>query len=419
MTAAGAAPIVFDRATGVAPGGRALVDSLTALSGVPATEGAWPTYPTTYHPSATTQTAATVVSAKSGEPQTAINIDVRLVPTFQVSGVLTGPEGPAPWHAVHLVPVDTGDAPLVDVSTAVTDADGTFTFYGVPPGQYSARVIRVPWPGAGMEMAIAGGTGAIPHVSTFSRGPIAGPPPPPTEPLLHASQSIVVEDRHIRNVSLTLAEGLRVRGRVVLEGPGPTPSPDQWRTAAVTLVPASGSQDTEMTPHPIAGEGLFTTPGAWPGRYLLSVNPPRGWTLVSATSQGRDISAIAFDLNADVENVVITLTSRSRTVKGSVQVESGFRPSDAVVLIFPVEQEAWVDYGRLGRRVMGVRVLQDGTFSLPALSDGEYHVVAIPDSESYDWQNPATLARLAGVADQIRMQGDGPPALSLRMKRIR
>ncbi len=416
MTATGAAPIVFDRATGVAAGGKSLVDSLSGLSGVPATEGLWPAYPTTYHPSALTQSTATIVRAISGEPQTNINIDVRMVLTVQVSGVLNGPEGPAAWHAVHLLPADTGDTPLVDVSTAVTDADGAFTLYGVPPGQYIARVVRVPVP-QGLEIGVAGGTGAIPYIAMFGRWP-DGVPPPVTEPLLHATQSVSVGDRHVRNLSLTLSEGIRVRGRVVLEGTGPPPAPDAWKTANVSVVAANGREDNAIYPAPLAGEGPFTTPGVWPGKYLLQVTPPRGWSLLRATYQGRDISATAVDLATDIESVVITFINRVRTVKGTVQAESGSKGSEEVVLMFPVEQEGWVDFGRISRRVTSARVAEDGTFSLPAPPDGEYFVVAIRDAESSDWQNPATLAKLAGLADRFRMQGDAPPALSLRLRRI-
>jgi protocatechuate 3,4-dioxygenase beta subunit len=418
MTAMGAAPIVFNRATGVAAGGRALVGSLSGLSGVPATEGAWLTYPTTYYPSALTQNAATIISAVSGEPQTGINVDVRMVPTFQVSGLLTGPEGPAPWHAVHLVHADTGDVPLVDVATAVTDAEGRFTFFGVPSGQYVARVIRVPPPSAPWRMGLAGGTGAIPRVATFGGGPSSGPPTSANEPLLHANADVTVADRHLTTVGLTLAEGPRVRGRLVLEGSGPPPTAEMWKTATVWAAAANGREDSSIFPSPLSGEGAFVTPAVWPGKYLLRVNPPRGWTLLRANYQGRDISSSAVDITADLENVVITLTNRTRTLKGAVQVESGSRGSDAVVLMFPVEPEGWTDFGRVSRTITSSRAADDGSFTLPAPPDGEYYVVAIPDEESDDWQRPATLAKLAGLADRFRMQGDGASALSLRLRRL-
>jgi len=417
MTSLGAAPIVFDRATGVAAGGRALVESLSGISGVPATESAWLAYPTTYHPSAVTQTAATVVRAISGEPQTSVDVHVRMVPTWQVSGVLTGPDGPAPWHGVHLVPADTGDSPLVDVATAVTDAQGAFTFYGVPPGQFIARVIRIPAPGPGLQMGLAGGTGAIPYVTAFGRGPSGGPPTMSNEPLMHVSVDVTVADRHVRDLALTLSPGPRLRGRAVFEGPSPSPSAEQWRLANVSAAAANGREDNAMFPMPFSIDGQFSTPSLWPGKYLLRVTPPRGWFLLRATYQGRDISATPVEITADIDNVVITFTDRPRTLKGTVQVDAGAR-SDATVVVFPVEPEAWVDYGRPGRRVMSARVTETGTFSLTAPADGEYYVMAIPEADTDDWQNPATLAKLAAAAERVRVQGDGPPSLSLRLRRM-
>ncbi len=417
MTAMGTAPIVLDRATGVAAGGRALVDSLSSVSGVPTTENAWLAYPTTYHPSSVTQTAATVVRALSGEPKTSIDVHVRMVPTWQVSGVLMGPDGPAPWHGVHLVPADTGDSPLVDVATAVTDAQGAFTFYGVPPGQYIARVVRIPAPGPGMRMSLAGGTGAIPYVSTFGGGPSTGPPTMSNEPLMHVSMDVTVADRHVRDLALTLSPGPSVRGRAVFEGTSPSPTLDQWRLASVSAAAANGREDSAMFPVPFAADGQFTTPSLWPGKYLLRVTPPRGWFLLRATYQGRDISAMPIEIAADIENVVITFTDRARTLKGTVQADAGSK-ADATVVVFPVEPEAWVDYGRPSRRVISGRVTETGTFSFAAPADGDYYVMAIPEAETGDWQNPATLAKLASAAERVHIQGDGPPSLTLRLRRI-
>jgi hypothetical protein len=158
MTSIGAAPVLFDRATGVAAGGRGLVSSLSNLSGVPLADGGWLAYPTTYHPAAATRTTASVVRVEAGEVRTAVDVQVSLVTTWPVSGVVRDAEGPASWHAVHLLSADAAEMPLIDAATAVTDAQGAFTFHGVPPGQYIARVIRVPWP-EDKDMQMAPGAG--------------------------------------------------------------------------------------------------------------------------------------------------------------------------------------------------------------------------------------------------------------------
>lgn len=419
MTAVGTAPIVFDRATGVARGGRGLVGSLSNVSGVPSGEGAWQTYPTTYHPSATSQSGATIVRAVSGDVHEATDVHVRLVNAWQVSGVLRGPDGPAPWHAVHLVPADTGDTPLVDVGTAVTDARGAFTFYGVPPGQYIARVVVTPKPPGNFRLGLAGGTGAIPYVTSFTGSPSPGPMPVQTDPLLHVSAPVTVGARHVVDLVLTMREGVRVRGRVVFEGAAPQPTPEQIQQLTIQAAPANGRQDSNIFPGRASPDSQFTTSSLWPGRYLIQSSAPPGWSLARAMFQGRDIAVEAVDMTSDLENVVLTFTDKTGTLKGTVQVDSPMRPDEGAVLLFPVDEKAWVDYGRSSRRVTSVRVTENGSFTLPAPPDGDYFVVAIPDAEADDWQNPETLAKLAGMAERVTVRSQAMPPLNVRLRRLR
>src|SRR5262249_8956194 len=163
-----------------------LIRSWFTLPSLPAGDVPWPTYVTTYFPSMTSQASASVVRAVSGQDRSGTDIVVTLTRTFKVSGTVTGPDGPAAFFGVHLVPADGASARLLEGAAAVTDASGAFTFYGVPRGSYIARVVRVPAPTGGWRMGLAGGTGAIPYIATFgsmARGP-SGPPPLPTEPLL-------------------------------------------------------------------------------------------------------------------------------------------------------------------------------------------------------------------------------------------
>jgi hypothetical protein len=266
-------------------------------------------------------------------------------------------------------------------------------------------------------MGLAGGTGAIPYVATFGGGPSSGPPTTSNEPLMHVSVDVTVTDRHVRDLALTMSAGPRVRGRAVFEGTSPAPTSEQWRLANVSAAAASGREDNAVFPSPFAADGQFTSASLWPGKYLLRVTPPRGWFLLRATYQGRDISAMPIEIASDIENVVITFTDRARTVKGTVQADADAK-TDVTVVIFPVEPEAWVDYGRASRRVVSGRVTETGTFSFAAPADGEYYVMAIPEADTDDWQNPATLVKIAAAAERVRIQGDGPPSLLLRVRRI-
>jgi hypothetical protein len=410
---------VFSRATGVTGANRPLVGSLSHLPGMPNEDGTWATYPTTYHPTALTEREATVVSVKSGETREAVDINVRLVPTFQISGVLNDLDGPASWHAVHLIAADTPDRPLVDISTAVTDGTGAFTFYGVPPGQYIARVIRTPYPvGAGARLGLAGGTGAIPFVATVSGGPSSGPPSVPEEPLMHVSEAVTVADRHVRGLALTMAAGPRVRGRVVFEGAAPPPTPEQLARIQVLLLAANGRQDTATLSGSVSADGQFATPSHWPGRYVIRANAPPGWHFKHATYQGRDLADLAFDLNADLTNVVLTFTDKSSRMTGTVEADSGLDVVRAMVVVFPVEPTAWVDYGRTSRRVTGVNVTPSGSFSMPTPPDGDYYILAIPGDRTDDWQNPAVLKTLATLAARLKVSGEALPTQTLRLRRI-
>ena len=321
MTGTGTAPIVLDRATGAVAGSRALVGSLSLLPGLPGQDGAWKVYPTTYHPGSTTRRGARVVRVAAGETRAEADVIVRLTDSWQVSGTLMAPDGPAAWHGIHLVQAETDDSPLVDVSTAVTDQSGGFTFFGVPPGQYIARVVRVPPPaGPGARLGIAGGTGQIPYVANFSPMPTGDAAiPVPAEPLFHASEPVTVGTGHLRDLTVTLRPGPRVTGRAHFEGSAAMPTPAEWRAMTVELQPANGRLDPISSPGRFSEDGRFTTPSLWPGRYLIRAAGPSRWTFKNATVAGREVGYAAIDITADLENVVITFTDKVGEIGGVVR----------------------------------------------------------------------------------------------------
>jgi len=297
----------------------------------------------------------------------------------------------------------------------------------VPPGSYVARVVRVPWPAGGAELGMAGGTGAIPYMTTILRGPPpAGPLPPSTDLLMFGDQPVVVADRHVRQVTISLRAGARVSGRVEFDGSAPRPTAAQLQAAIVRLEPAAGIPTQAGSPvaqdfmsfNGLTAEGQFTTAAVPAGRYLVRPTVPNGWTLKSATYQGRDISETPLDLTADVDGVVIAFTDRASKIEGTVQGLDPKSGAGATVLLFPTDASGWVDYGRTSRRVRTVSTSLTGAFTIPAPPDGDYFLVAIPDEDAADWQNPAVLRKISEIADRIQVRDAQPVARNLQLRRV-
>ncbi len=423
MTATGAAPMDFRPATTAVPGSDLRLSSVLNLTALPPAAGAWTTFTTTYYPSASSIGAATVITTTAGRERTGIDVVLRNQPTWQVSGSVTLPDGSAAVnHAVHLLPAESADTPIVDAGTATTDSRGHFVFYGVPAGQYVARVVRVPLPGAGWQASLCGGTGAISFICTFGQGP--GMPPVPVDPLLYADRPVSVNSRHVADVALTLHPGARISGRAEFEGTAPAPTETQWNAIRVTLDPADGRSAApaggfdNAPPGRFGADGTFQVASSLPGRYLLRVaGLPKDWTLKRAAIQGRDISEQAFDLTQDTSDVILTFTDHASTIEGAVKIDNA-ADTTAVVLVFPSANTAWTDYGRGGRRVNSATV-QNGHFTLPAPPAGDYFLVAVRDDDAADWQSPAFLAKAAPVADRVSVVDGVPLKHDLAVKRVR
>ncbi len=424
MSAVGAAPMTFDAARVRVDGG-AFVTSIFNLSGPPSGDVPWLTYPTTYFPSTTTLGTAQVVEIEAGRERPGVDIAMRPVRTFAVSGTLRIPDGSSPAaHAVHLVAADSPDNAVVDVATAVTDAGGVFTFYGVPACKYIVRIVRTPAAPPGFQAGICGGTGAIQSLCTVALNPAAGPPPVSTDPLLFAEASVTVEDRPIRGVALDMRPGARLSGRAEFVGASKPPAPATLRLTRVILDPAGGQSFKAAGgfEHSFSGsfldDGRFVLPSAWPGRYVVRVeSPPAGWTVQRVIFQGRDVADAPLDLSEDVTDVIVTFTDQVGRLTGTVEAAGGQADRTAAVLLFPSDPARWVDYGRSTRRLRLIPT-SGGSFSTPAPPVGDYLLIALPESQTTDWQNPQFLKRAAALADRIAVRDGQSLTHTLRTRSL-
>jgi hypothetical protein len=356
------------------------------------------TYPTTFHPSATTLVAAGVIKLGVGEERT---VDVQLQPatTTQVSGTAMTPDGPAVNYAVHLVPDFAAHTQVerdFETAVAVTDQRGQFVFPAVAAGSYSVLTWRKPSRNSSLTNAL------------------------PAESALFAEAAVVVEDAPA-TIALALRPGAMLRGRIVLEGTTTQPRPQSflavlgsWFQPPWPLAFNAGPvADTRVT-----ADWEFMREGVPPGRYTPNFpgnfSPPSGWFLKSATVEGRDLlrSPIAID-GQDVSGIVITFTDRPAILSGLVTDAAGRADAAAGVVAFPVDYQSWLENGSPPAVVRAIPVAQTGTYTISDLPPGEYLVAAVGLEMLDDWQ-PAMAKALAGQAKRVTLANGATARVDLR-----
>lgn len=372
-------------------------------------------YAATYYPQTTRIDDSTVITVKGGETQAGIDLSIRAVPGRRVSGRLAGPDAGVGIASLFLVQTIAGE-PIATTTeaaaTAVSDANGAFTFLGVPPGQYALFVMKWPLMGtpAASQMTVIQGPGG-----TTARGVVSAGGNE-IKAAYWAQQSLTVADWDLPDVSVPMQLGLRVAGKVQFEGPGQPPPVARiipfLESTAMWLRPMSFGEGN------VGSDGAFALSGAPAGRYFLTVPAPDGWYTKSAISNGRDFSDLPFDLTADVGDVVVTLSSRGAGVTGTVRDRSSKPESGPGVIVFPVDSRYWVDISAYARRIRQALAGRDGTFSLGDLPAGDYFIVAAPQ-RSIDWSMPRLFERLSQVATRITLAEGERKTVDLQTAQVR
>ena len=392
-------------AAGGSAGGGAMI--ISDSGGAPAgmtEDGRTLHFPTMFYPASTTAAKAQVITLTSGEERTAIDFQLRPVPTSKVSGTMMGPEGPAASLQITMIPTEADElASPIDTLSSSSDRDGRFTFNGVPPGQYILRATRSPRMamGPGETTTIQQGG----NVTVFRTATVSGSAPLPTDPTLWAEMMVSVGGRDLADLTIGLRPGLKVNGMVQFNGTAERPAGDRLPSIALNLEPAESRPGLTGARGRVDPSGTFTTMGVPPGKYFIRViGAPQGWTFHSATVNGRDASVVPIDIDSnDIGGAMIAFTDKPSEFAGDVSADTGL-PETVSVLVFPSDPAAWVGYGSSSRRFSSTRVGKDGKFRIMNLPAGEYFAVAIQDRLANDWQNPRFLESLAPEATRVRVR---------------
>lgn len=380
-------------------------------------------YPTTYYPSAFTAPEASVLTLGSGEERTAIDFQMRPVPTARVAGTVSSAAG-----AVTNVPITlslgVGVADTETVAATLTDGRGGFVFPAVPVGQYTLRILKQPAAPDNRTFSMIQSGSGIAFGTTIVGS--SGPSALPTEPALWATMPLGVGRSDVSNLAVMLQSGPRVTGRIEFEGttekPGPltmvqlrfegeAPRPQPIWMSTVASVPWQIRVDAD---------GTFATQSVPGGKYFIrATGAPPGWSFKSATLNGRDVSEQPFELQSDATGVVITLTDTPIELSGVAKTPAGEPDAEATVVIFPTETQAWNSPAPGTRRFRAIRTGKNGAYTASGLPAGSYYVVAIPEASASDWLEPKYLEQLARLATDVRLDERDKRTLDLTTKEVR
>jgi uncharacterized protein (DUF2141 family) len=111
---------------------------------------------------------------------------------------------------------------------------------------------------------------------------------------------------------------------------------------------------------------------------------------------------IALD-SESVTGLTITLTDRAPEVTVTTRNASNQPDVTATVLLFPSDEQAWIDFGRSSFRYRQARVNDLGVATLKGLPPGDYLVAAVPDEYSDQWLLQPRLRALARTANRLTL----------------
>ena len=334
-------------------------------------------YPQTYHPGVPTITAATIVTLASGVQRTGVDIVVRPVPAFRVSGILSGASGPAANTAVKIVPAGP-DGEMAsgafggEIATAVTRPDGTFTALGVPAGRYTATVLKRATP------------------------PSVDGPAPTDLRLWWAETPLTVTDADVAKLQLDLTPGVTIAGRMEFESSGTPPDATAMQRLRISLRPKQGQTPVSAT---VSADGTFTSPQIRPGSYNLSALPPPGYAFKELRIGGRDVSGEPITLTeSGIRDVVAIFTDKAGELTGSVTK----RATDGDIAVYAVPVDPRIPSQLRPALLLRVLASGDNTFRFASTIPGEYIVAAASaDGPEIDAADPRVAAALARLGTRV------------------
>jgi Carboxypeptidase regulatory-like domain len=319
-----------------------------------------------------------------------VTIQMRRGRTFTISGMVLDASGaPADRAQLSLSVFTANGSSSRGISV---DAGGRFTIANVPPGDYA------------LEASLGG-----PNRPEHRRD------------LEVAFQPIRVDASDLDDIIVTMAKGVEVAGRIVLEdstaafqrATGYGPVLIRARLANDWL---AGTGSTQSTYYDYGADRVFSLDGMFGRRVIEVINLPPGWYVKSIMYKGNDIFGVATEFSAskDPSLLEVLVSNRGALITGRVLDERGDPVRGARVLAIPADPSKWNTID-----LPSVASSATGAYRIGPRRRGEYLVVAVESKAQVPYGNRDQIARLAGVAERVTLVEDEERTLDLRVVRVR
>jgi hypothetical protein len=328
----------------------------------------------TFYPGVTAVTEAKMVSIKGGEETLGMDIGLRPISLFKVSGQVSSL---IPPPAQQLDAPGVNAAVLVLLSPDGNAPDDTKQVGTVPLlptiGQFEIPVL----PGI---------------YDLFARVPDAASQSAGGAPQAWGRARLEVRDTNISNVLITIPPSVDVKGTVTAPGgriPGAIRiqlTPDE---PSASKIPAY--QQVSRRSVPVNAEGAFSLTAVPEGRFRISsvAGLPQDMYLADVRQNAQSVFDSGFDVNArNTTPVEVVLGSGAGTVNGVVMDGPTKVVAGATVVLIP-------EVGRRDNRALYVLASSDaaGRFTLRGVAPGDYKVFAWESIPAFAHVNAAFMAK--------------------------
>ena len=321
----------------------------------------------TYYPGVASAAEAVAVQMLPGLELTAIDFTFNAVPKVRVIGRTINPlapDGSSRINTFYLVARDCALRVRAESLRNYATGDDEFEIRGVRPGSYT--------------LYAAYGIGRPPEITFYS-----------------GSTSVAVFDRDVTGLTVTIAPGVLLTGRILTDE-SLSASPIDL-TQFIPLLGAADEKPGILAPTAVLGrnqmvdvDGTFEIPAAARGRYrlVLTPRPPEDVYLAAARLGTDNILGRAFDLSGDPPGeLVLELRRGGGRIQGAVTDQQGNAMDQAQVVLVPTQpfrgdQEAYKT----------VYTDQSGRFTIRGIRPGAYTLFAFAMIPHRAWMNDRFMA---------------------------